>query len=167
GWRAMIAAADRMRDIVYTDFRGEHKINNDQLTAVLDRIRPDGYIGGEKIRFPRADQVAGEQVIAKVFTPRNGVNEAVFGSTMARLAATQRPLRLFAEAARWNEVAAKHANWQDTSDQLRKIGGDLEMRWPLEAIDPRLRATTDYEKMSKTRFAVLAAIYPDMSVLFN
>lgn len=167
GWRSMIASADRIRDVVYTDFRGAHKITNDQIAAVLERIRADGYISVDKINVPVGDYFGGDQVIAKVFIPKGRPNDAVFGSTMARLAATQRPLRLFAEAARWNEVAAKHGDWFDTTKEITGIRGDLRMRWPLEATDQRLRYTSDYEKMSKTKYAVLAALIPDASVLFN
>jgi hypothetical protein len=168
GWRSMIAAADRLRDTVYTDFRhGEHKITNEQLQAVLQRIRADGYLNTDRIGFPRANQIAADQMIAKVFQARGGINEAVFGSTMARLASTDRPLRLFAEAARWNEVASGHANWFDTTEQVKRIFGDLSSRWRLEPFDPRMRFSTDYEKMSRTRFAAVAAVVPDMTVLFN
>lgn len=167
GWRAMIAAADRLRDVVYTDFRAEHKITNEMLGATLDRIRADGYISLDRVLFPRANQIAAEQVIAKVFIPRAGVNEAVFGATMARLAATQRPLRLFAEAARWNAAASQHANFFQTGDELRKVYGDLASRWPLEPFDARMAYVSDFEKLQKSRFAVIAAVIPDMTVLYN
>jgi hypothetical protein len=167
-WKMMIASADRVRDVVYTDFRvGGHKITNEQLMAVLQRTRSDGYLNTDHIFFPRANVIAGDQVVAKCFIPRGGTNEAVFGSTMARLAATERPLRLFAEAARWNEVASAHANWFDTTKQLAGIDADLRRRWSLDAFDPLLRSLTDYERMDKGKYAVLAAIYPDMTVLFN
>lgn len=168
GWRSMIGAADRIRDVVYTDFRyGQKKISTDQIAAVLHRIRPEGYLSIDRVLFPRANQIAAEQVIAKVFVQNGGVNEAVFGSTMARLAATDRPLRLFAEAARWDQAGAQHANWYDTGEQLKRVTNDLISRWPLEPWDQRMSSKTDYEKMSRVRFAVLQAVLPDMTVLFN
>jgi hypothetical protein len=168
GWRAMIAAADRLRDVVYTDFRyGEHKITNEQLQSVLQRIRADGYLNTERVLFPRANQIAADQMVAKVFNARDGINDAVFGSTMARLATSDRPLRLFAEAARWNGVAAGHANWFDTTDMIKRVFGDLERRWRLEPFDPTMSFRTDYEKMPRDKYAAIAAVVPDMTVLFN
>lgn len=167
GWRSMIVASDRLRDLVYTDFRGTHKITNDQIAAVLTRIRPEGYISIDRAGFPGGNRIAAEQVVARVFIERDGVNEAVFGTTMARLAATQRPLRLFAEAARWSQAAAGHGNWTATSEQLKKVYGDLASRWPLDAFDPRLAYITDLESMPRGKYAVLVAITPDMTVLLN
>ena len=86
---------------------------------------------------------------------------------MARLASTARPLRLFAEAARWDAVAKSHGDAAETSKQLGAVYADLASRWPLEPFDPRMALVSDYEKMNKARFAMLAGIVPELTLLFN
>jgi len=168
GDRMMIRSMERIRDIAYVDFRyGKKDLTPSQIAAVLERLRNEGgYLRLDRMLFPMANKLAAQQVVAHTFTPRAGPNES-FGQTMARLAATQRPLRLFAEAARWDQVAAVHGNWFDTSDRINRVFDDMAARWPLDPFDPRNSLTSDYEKLNKTRFAVVAAIIPDMSVLFN
>lgn len=168
GVRMMIDAFERIRDVAYTDFRyGKRELTPSDILAVLERIRAEnGFLRLERLMFPMADRLAAEQVVAKTFTPRGGPN-ATFGQTLARLAATQRPLRLFAEAARWDQAAAAHANWFDTTEQLGRVFSDMSTRWPLDAFDPRNDITSDFEKMNKARFAVLTATIPDATVLLN
>ncbi len=167
-FQTMSVTLDRIRDVAYVDFRyGTRTLTSEQISPILERLKPDGYIGVDRIPFPKGDQLAAAQVVGAVFKERNGPNTETFAKTMSRLASTERPLRLFAESARWNEVASAHANWFDTSDQIDKIVGDLRSRWPLESFDPRMALTTDYEKTSKRRFPVLLTVIPDMSMLFN
>jgi hypothetical protein len=168
GNRMMVRSLDRVRDIAYVDFRyGKKELTPTQIAAVLDRLRTDGgYLRLDRLLFPTANKAATQQVVAHTFTPRGGPN-TTFGQTMARLAATQRPLRLFAEAARWDQVAAVHGNWFDTSERLTRVYDDMAARWPLPPFDRRNELLSDYEKLNTTRFAVLSATIPDMSVLFN
>jgi len=168
GFQMMNATLDRIRDVAYVDFRyGMRTLTPDQINKVLTRLRPDGFIGVERLNFPKGNKIAVKQVIATAFIEKAGTNPDTFAATMSRLASTQRPLRLFAESARWNEVATNHAGYFDTSDQLEKIYGDWLSRWPLEPFDPRLALTADYDKTSKRRFPVITTVLEDMSVLFN
>lgn len=168
GVHTMAVTLDRVRDVAYVDFRyGTRTLTSDQVSKILERLRADGYIGVDRMQFPKAQKIATQQVVAATFTERGGPNEATFAKTMSRLASTQRPLRLFAEAARWDEVAHAHANWFDTTAQVDKIFGDWMYRWPLEPFDPRMALMTDYEKASRRRMAVVLTVTPDMSVLFN
>jgi hypothetical protein len=168
GIRTMSVTLDRIRDVAYVDFRfGSRVLTPEQISSILERLRPDGMIAIDRIQFPRAQQIAANQVIAATFEERRGPNPETFAKTMSRLASTQRPLRLFAEAARWNEVAAVHANWFDTTAQVEKIFGDWYSRWPLESVNPRLALTSDYEKTGRRQFAALLSVIPDMSVLLN
>lgn len=166
--RMMVRALDRVRDVAYVDFRyGSKSLTPAQISAILERLRNEGgYLRLDRLLFPMGNKAAAEQVVAHTFVPRSGPNPT-FGQTMARLAATQRPLRLFAEAARWDQVAAVHGNWFDTSERLNRVYDDMAARWPLDPFDRRNELLTDYEKLNKTRFAVLATTIPDMKVLFN
>jgi len=168
GLRTMHIALERIRDVAYVDFRyGVPTLTADQISKILDRLRADGYSSIDRMVFPKGPQIAANQAIAVTFRERSGPNLETFAPTMSRLATSQRPLRLFAEAARWNEIAAVHGNWFDTTDQAQKIFGDWASRWPLDPFDARLSLLSDYEKTSPRRFASLLTVFPDMSVLFN
>lgn len=169
GLRQMITTLDRIRDIAYTDFRaGSRTLRPDHIAAVLNRFRADGYLTIDRLRIPTADRLAAEQVIDRVFIARNGPNADTFAPTMARLASTDRPLRLFSESARWQTVAAAgSANWFDQHEKLRRIYDDWQARWGLRPFDPLLSLQTEYEKMGRAAFAVLAAVVPDVGVLLN
>jgi hypothetical protein len=169
GLRGMTATLERIRDIAYQDFRsGSPKLTIDHIMVVLDRLRTeDGYLMGDRLTFPMANRIAADQVVARTFMNRGGVNENTFGQTMARLASTERPLRLFSEAARWGEVGRVHANWFDTTAQLEKVYNDWTARWPLDAFDRRQSLVPDYQRTSERQYAVIKTLIPDMGVLFN
>jgi hypothetical protein len=169
GLRSMVATLERIRDVAYVDFRaGQPRLSIEQIMAALDRLRTaDGYLMGDRLTFPQANKDAAEQVIARTFVHRGGVNTATFGQTMARMASTKRPLRLFSESARWDEVGAMHANWFDTTEQLGKVYNNWTARWPLDPFDSQHTLIADYDRTSQARFAVIKTILPDMGVLFN
>jgi hypothetical protein len=169
GFRSMTATLERIRDVVYVDFRsGQPSLTIEHIMSALERLRTDdGYLWGERLTFPMANRFGAEQVVARTFVARAGVNNAVFGQTMARLASTKRPLRLFSEAARWDEVGSTHANWFDTNDQLGKVYNNWSSRWPLDPFDPQHKVTPDYAKTSPSKFAVIKTLLPDMGLLFN
>lgn len=135
----MTQTLERMRDVVYQDFRGDRDLTGADLRDTIQRLQDErGPLSIDRITLPRADFIATEQLIATVIQPRGNVRTELFASTMARLASNKRPLRLFGEAARWEQVAASHANWFDTSDALTAIRGDYEFRWPRDSTDPLL-----------------------------
>lgn len=168
GLRMMIVTFDRVRDVAYVDFRdGKRQLTQENFAEIIKRIRNDGgFLRFDRLVFPVLPRIAGEQVVAQVFDA-GGKPNASFGQTMARLASTARPLRLFAEAARWEAIAKSHGDAADTAKQLGMVYDDLASRWPLDAFDPRMSLVSDYEKMNKSRFAVLAGIVPELTVLFN
>jgi hypothetical protein len=168
GVRSMARAMERMRDIAYVDFRsGSRKLTGEQIVALLDKMKArGGYLRLERLNFPEGNRFAAEQALARVFG-RNGTPGPEFGQTMHAWPARRRPLRLFAEVARWDQVAAGHANLHDTQEELRKVYGDLAGRWPLQAFDVRMDTPTDLERMDSEKFAVLSAVIPDMRPIFN
>lgn len=169
---AMIAALQRMRDVVYTDFRSDQLLSASQLETVIDEILDArGKLATDRILLPRADFIGAEQLIATVMTPRGRVRPEVFASTMARLASTERPLRLFAEAARWDQLAESHVDWFATNDALTALRGDYEFRWPREIDDPRVAQPYVVERYGaspifKDAVAVITHSVPDMRDLF-
>jgi hypothetical protein len=167
GMERLIAALDRIRDVVYTDSRSpDPKVTPDIIADVLERLRENGYLRVERARLPQGNRIAGEQAVARIYLPRGGADPSTFASTMARLASTEHPLRLFSEAARWDSMAAMSADQIDVSEKLTNLYNDWEARWDLSPFDRLLAVPTGYESMSRTRFASLAAAVPDLGGLF-
>lgn len=168
GMWQVIGGLTRIRDIAYVDFRSAKALKPEQIASALERLRDEGgYIRPERLMFPRADRIAAQQVIDRVFIPRSGPDQATFAPTMARLASTQRPLRLFSESARWEAAAADSANWFDQREELKRVFDDWTARWSLRPFDPLLSLQSEYERMNKSRFAVLDALIRDMGGLLN
>lgn len=152
GMNNMMLASERMRDIAYT-FR-------DKLTAEMTRNAADDLderlIGVRRIRLPLLEKLAAEQLVERVIIEKGEVDTGKFASTMARLSADQRSLNLFGQAAWYRELAASHAGWFDTKDQLNKVFGGWANRWNVENLhDDLLQIPSDYLKMDKARFALL------------
>jgi hypothetical protein len=167
GIRSMITTLERIRDLAYTDSRAARSLTADTLAKVREQLRQQGgYLRPDRILFPEGNRLAAEQSIAMVFGS-DGRPRDTFGQTMAQLASTRRPLRLFSEAARWHTVASAHANQRDTSGELGRVFNDLTGRWPLEAFDPRHDTTPDILNLDRDRFTVLTAVLPDMTPLFT
>jgi hypothetical protein len=167
GLRQMVASLERIRDIAYQDFRGSRSLRVEQIQQILEQLRVEhADLAAERMVFPRADKLGADHVISLTFTQRGGPNNQ-FAHTLARLSANERPLRLFAEAASWEQYAKLHANWFDTTDRLDKVFNDFASRWPLDPLDPRQTVKTDFESTPPSRFAAVLAVLPDMSVLVN
>lgn len=168
GLQAMSDSLSRMRDIAYQDFKGKKSLTAAQIDALLARLDDlTGDLRLDRMNFPIADHLAAQQAIAKVMVERGGVNERTFSPTMATLATTSRPLRLFSEASYWKTVGAAHADWFDTTDTLKKAYEDWTGRWPLEWFNRRNQLPFYYQSMDKDRFAVIAQAMPDGSELFD
>ncbi len=168
GFEQMNAAMERLRDVVYTDFRDKKAMTPEtikQLLARLDDAR--GVLTIDRIKFPKADDLGAEQVVSRVFLPRKGPDERVFGTTLASIGAAGRPLRLFAEAARWQAAATGHKDQVDTSAMLDRVYGDFSSRWRVDFYDRRQMQPYEYGRMSTSEFAVIAATLPDMSSLID
>jgi len=168
GIRSMIATFDRIRDVAYTDFRSSKPtLTADQITPILGRLKTeDGYLMGDRLVFPDANYIAAQQAVAMTFAAKSGPGPS-FGQTMARLATTKRPLRLFDEAARWDTAAKAHADTIDTKRKIEAVFQDWASRWRLTFFDRLNSNRPEYEQTSPTQYALVKTIIPDMSVLFN
>lgn len=171
GMMTMSGGLERIRDVVYLDFRaagaGNPKITPEMLAAFGRRLREDGYIRTDLISFPKADRIAATQAVEVSFQGSGTPSPATFGPTMARLASTDLPLRMFAESAKWDQVGSVHADKKETLDQIAKVHGDWQSRWPLDWWDSRMNLASDYERTPKGRFAVVFATLKDTSPLFH
>lgn len=161
---------ERIRDVAYVaEVSGGASLQVDPLAASVKRLDESGYLDISRVAFPKADRIAGQQVLARVFGKQDTVDERVFAPTLARLGATDHPLRLFSEAARWRTVASVQASGKANRDKLEAMYDDWSGRWPLEWLDPRNRLPTEYSKFGAERgsmAAVNASVW-DVGTLFD
>lgn len=166
GLGIMLVSLERIRDIAYEDSRGSAQLSADRLKAVIDRLDEKKFIGLSRLTLPGADLIAAEQVIARVYVERNGVNKATFGQTLARLKSSNRPLRLLGEAAKWDAIADRQQNWFDIKETLSRVGNDWTSRWTLEWFDPRMSQAFEYGKLGSNASAVREVV-ADLGELFD
>lgn len=167
GLETMIGSLERVRDIAYVDFRGKRLLTREQILAFIKALDDKGEVRVDRILFPKGDLIGAEQAVAIVMTPKAGVNERTFPTTMATLTSSEQPLRLFSEAAAWKSAGAGHADWYATNTEVKKLSDDYATRWPLEWFHTLNSLPFERSKLDSTMFAVLTATVPDMSELFN
>ncbi|HED53455.1 MAG TPA: hypothetical protein ENJ00_04560, partial [Phycisphaerales bacterium] len=166
GMDTMRTAMLRLRDIAYVDSKNDHALTSDFLTEMVKKIDVRrGMFRLDRIRMPLGDQIAAEQMIERVFARTGEPDSAVFPTAMAELAATDRPLRLFAESGKWQKLESGHATKQETADELSAIFNDWSLRWDADLFDPTFRTPTEYEKLSTRSFGLIAEIVPDIGGL--
>jgi hypothetical protein len=166
----MARSHERIRDIAYVDLRsGKPALDKERIHEQLKRLSEDasGYLDLDRMTFPTANRIAAEQVLARVYIEKGGVNDQTFATTMSRLGSTEHPLRLFSEAARWRTVSTSQAQWFDARDKVKGIFDDWAMLWKVDWFDPRMSNPTVYSKLDKQHFAGIDAATPDMSELMQ
>lgn len=167
---SMKLALERMRDLVYQEqIVGKFTTDAPTMRKVNDRLKERrGFLQLERIEMPEADFVGREQLLAKVMKPNGGPNEAVFASTMARVSATERPLKLFSAAAFWEGARGAHAGSRDSSAMLKGVHDDWRRRWQLSPFDRYVATATDYRKFVQTtpKFSVINGAFDDMDAIF-
>lgn len=169
---SMRLALERMRDLVYTDFRSDKRTTNlSGLREVNTRLRDRrGFMQLERIEIPEGDFIAREQLVNKIMDPATGrPSAASFGQLMARVSSTDRPLRLFSGVAYWDSARENHANLRDTQKMLKGIGDDWRRRWRLSVFDRFLTTATEYRRQvqTSTKYAVLMDAFSDVDSLFG
>jgi hypothetical protein len=168
GMTHFIACLDRLRDLAYTDSRSaKPALTVDDLAAVQERLRENGYLRLDRLQLPEGNRIAGEQAMARVYVERGGPNPETYGQTLARLASTEHPQRLFSESAKWDTMAAMSADWLDVTDQMNRVYDDWSSRWQLSPFDRLMAVPSAYEKLSPVRFAAIKAAVPDLGDLFG
>jgi hypothetical protein len=159
GLRRMISGLQRVRDIAYTDFNSKKLLDEAKLTDLVKGLDDQaGFMRIDRLNFPMGDRFAAEQVVAQVFVERGGPNDQ-FAQTMSHLGATQFPLRLFSEQAKWQNVSASHHNWFDTTETLDRVAKDWASRWALSQFDKRMKEPFAYEALNAAQDAVLLAVF--------
>ncbi len=162
GIRNAVAGLERLRDLVN---EYPEQFTGSGLADVIANLSED-YIGAERLQIPRGDLLAGKQVVARAFVERQGPSDA-FGATMARASAGDRPLRLFGEASRWQDLASRHGTTFETGDAIDAVFGDWEYRWRLPEFDRGRKQTTDFDRLSKEKFAAVHLITEGIQEMFD
>lgn len=163
GVLAMQAGLERILDVVRTY---PASLKDQELADINTELDPKALFF-ERILMPQGDRLAAEQVVARSFVERAGVDAGVFGPTMARITSVGRPLTQYGESARWSESSARHAGTYDTGDQVKFVFDDWAKRWSLPPFDRALERPSDFEKMDKARFAVIDAIAAPVEEMFR
>lgn len=154
GVHHMARGLERIRDVAWV-YRAS--LNDQDLKNLIDRLS-DANLRVDRVKLPRADRIAAEQALELAYVARQGPNPDTFGATMARLSAKDRPLTLFGESARWQSIAGTQGGTFDAADAVADVSGGWEYRWNLRPFDPALAAPSDYERLDKSKFAMVEAI---------
>lgn len=162
-----IEGLERVRDIAYQDFRGAKKLDVVTIQEAIKRLSEDGPLSVERARFPDGDLVAAEQLIARMYGSDGKINSEIFSATMARTGATQHPLRLFSETAKWRGVGSSMPDKAAMTAQLKKLSDDWNGRWGASAFDPAMSTAWEYPRMDSSRFKLIAEVVPDLTSVFG
>jgi len=167
GLRSMALALERIRDVAYNDLRGPRAMVVDRIHAQIGRLTVEGaYLDLDRMTFPQGNKIGAEQVIARVYIPRNGIDERTFAPTLSRLGTTEFPLRIFSETGRWRTIGAQQANWFDATEKLAGVWDDQVQRWSVRMWDRRFAVVSEFSKLDRTKFAAIDASLPDTGVLY-
>ncbi len=168
GFNLVNEALERIRDIAYVDFRNDQEISPTDLAKTIEALDGTnrGYLNPGRLMFPSANKIAAQQLWELLYEPRGGTRPG-FATTMARLRTADRPLRLFAEASRYESSGGEQADWFQTRDQIDSVFDGWSSRWTLNPFDRQLSLPYAFDDLDKSRFAVITASTQDMSVLYQ
>jgi hypothetical protein len=165
GFDIMTLALSRVRDVAYEDFRAQRKLGVADLRSFIKRLDDDA-LKLERIRFPVGDRVGIEQLIARAYGNGGKPDAAKLGPMLARIATREQPLRIFNESARWREAAKSMGDRKSMEDALGRVYGDWTTRWPIDPFDARMRATFEYNLVSKGRYP-LVGMLTDLTAFYD
>jgi hypothetical protein len=163
----MKLVCERIRDVVYTSSRGGTPLDGTKLKEQIKRFddKRNAYLDLFRVAFPDGDRAAAEQLVSRIYSGSGSIDTVVFASTMSRLTSTTRPLRLFSESGKWRSIGSSQANRDEAVRQVDGLFSDWAARWTTPWFDKRMSNIVQYNKFDKSRFAAIAAIVPDMSIL--
>ncbi|MEM8758587.1 MAG: hypothetical protein AAGF47_12500 [Planctomycetota bacterium] len=167
-YSTMAAAFERIRDVAYVDGKAGRDLTADDLTEVVGGLDLDrGLFRPDRLVVPEGDRVAALQMIDRVFGLDGRPDLSVFPTTLAEMAASGRPLRLFAEAGRWSQAAGPHADADATREAVNGVFADWMTRWNTDPFDRLQRSVPAYRQLDQDRFALVQQIVPDLSILID
>ena len=167
GYRQMIDAMERIRDIAFLDMRGDRALTLQQIQDAIARLAENGILGIERLALPRGEMTSTAQLTARVFGRDGLLNAGAFSSAMAAAGASGRPLRLFSEAARWSGAADAHTSQAVTARRTEQVFDDWTARWNLDPFDARHNTPSVFQRDvdGQPLYAVIDAALDDMGQL--
>lgn len=167
GARMLGLAFARMRDLAYIDMTsGKPTMTAEGVRNVIAKIDQRNPVDSERVGLPEAERLAAEQLVSRTFTVGGGPNPAAFARVYARVAAKERSLRRFSEAAKWESILRLHGTTDETSKMIRDVYGDWSKRWDISQWDPIQELDTDYKRLDKVKFAALDLVMGDVGTVF-
>ncbi len=169
GYRTMIDAAIRVRDVVFVDYASKQPVlDHAQLTEAINRLDDGrgGFLFFDRLRLPEGDRVGGEQILSRIFDERGRPTDR-FASTMSALTTSERPLRRFSEAGLWTQVRAVHGDGFATRRTLRDVFNDWAQLWTQSDFAPGHKLVREYDRLNPITEGVVQSIVPEMTGLFN
>lgn len=169
GYRTMIDAAIRIRDVAYVDYSSDQpELTHDQLLEAINRLDLGrrGFLLIERLRLPEGDRIGGEQILSRIFDERGRPTDR-FASTMSTLTTTDRPLRRFSEAGLWAQVQRVHGDGLSTRAKLDDVYNDWFQLWPQSDFSNQHKNVRDFDRLNPITEGVVIAIVPNMTGLFN
>lgn len=169
GLKYMKQGLARIRDVAYVDFRGSRQLGPSDIERIIKAIElyNRSYLDPARLRFPEGNHMAAQQLFEQLFQNRGGVREDMFAKTLARLRTADRPLRLFAEAARYESAGSDQADWFDTRDKIEAVFSSWSSRWTLSPFDRQLALPFTWDLTDQSQYRVISASAPDMSPLYE
>lgn len=153
GYRLMTNSLERIRDIAFTDFMGERKLQPDEIRVVIDRVQEakGGGVGLylSRLRFPEGDRLGIEQIISRAYGTAEMAEPGRVGPMMARIAAKDHPLMIFNEAARWSAAATGLSTKSAAAKTLRDVYGDWTGRWSVDFFSPQMKRVYEFDQLPK------------------
>ncbi|MEO1007860.1 MAG: hypothetical protein AAFX79_04795 [Planctomycetota bacterium] len=169
GYRTMIDAAIRLRDIAFVDYNASSPtLSDDDIQVAINRLTPGrrGFLLFDRLRFPAGNYEGGLQILGRIFEPRGQASDR-FAAVMSALTSTDTPLRRFGDAGRWERVSFAHADGLDTRQKLADVHNDWRNLWPQDDFAPGHQLVREYDRLDPVRHAVVQSVLPDMTGLFN
>ena len=169
GFRVMIDAAIRIRDIAYVDsIADDSQLDYDAITAAINRLDLGrrGFLLIDRVRIPGGDYQGSRQILSRIFNERGRPTDR-FASTMSSLTTSDRPLRRFSEAGLWTQMQMVHRDGLDTRDTLDDVYNDWAQLWTQNDFAPGHKLIREYARLNPVTDGVVRATMPDMSGLFN
>lgn len=162
GLRNMVIGLERTLDVAH---EYGSQMTDVQVGAAIESLS-ERNLSLDRLRLPRGERIAGEQILARAFVERGGASPSGFGSTMALVTSSERPLLQFGESARWQDAASAHAGTFDTTDQLAGVFKDFELRWGLRPDDRILTTKSEFQKMDSVKYSAVARVSDAFPSLF-
>lgn len=161
GTQMLVLALQRMRDLAWADFRADkHSMTPEAIRNTLyNKIDAQrSVLNVSRYELPSGDYQAASQIVQRTFTPNGRAQQAEFSRAFARIAAGQRPYRLFSENAKWSSVIQLHADTNETTRRVRGVFGDWSRRFDVGPFDLLHKIPTDWSRIDKVQFASLDLI---------